>query len=315
MKIEHFRYLLEINRLHSISAAARSLHVGQTTLSSAVKAIETELGFPVFQRAPDGVTATADGKKLMEVAWNVNVKYEELTKLRDKSKDEPKFIFLPMCPVAVMGIAIPLAERFYRCGLNRNLSYTEYPSSEIYPLLASNAANIGIAFLSDKEIADYSRDTDQNGIKVEVLFHDRMYLFTAKNHRLADREYVEMEDIAEERIALVNPPNTSRPLGGLIAECRRVSVLGSLEVVKQAVLEQNMVNVLPGFAVQCDGAPDLEHYRMLPIKSTNEGNSIWASVLYRGNRSLRYHEEMLLSCIRELFDEDNAMLHEGDRKR
>ena len=87
MKLEHFRYLLEINRLHSISAAARSLHISQTTLSSVVKNIETELGFPVFQRTPDGVAATTDGKKLMELAWDVNIKYEELTKLRDRTKD------------------------------------------------------------------------------------------------------------------------------------------------------------------------------------------------------------------------------------
>ena len=40
MKLEQFHYLLEINRLRSISAAARSLHIRQTTLSAMVKTVE-----------------------------------------------------------------------------------------------------------------------------------------------------------------------------------------------------------------------------------------------------------------------------------
>ncbi|MBM6722611.1 helix-turn-helix domain-containing protein [Pseudoflavonifractor phocaeensis] len=52
MKLEHFRYFLEIGRLHSISAAARSLHIRQTTLSAIVKGAEEELGYPIFRRTP-----------------------------------------------------------------------------------------------------------------------------------------------------------------------------------------------------------------------------------------------------------------------
>ena len=55
MKLEQVRYMLEINRLHSISAAARSLHVGQTTLSAIVKSVEEEVGFSIFQRITDFV--------------------------------------------------------------------------------------------------------------------------------------------------------------------------------------------------------------------------------------------------------------------
>lgn len=50
MRIEHLQYLIEINRRHSISAAAQELYLGQTTLSAIVKNAEDELGFPLFYR-------------------------------------------------------------------------------------------------------------------------------------------------------------------------------------------------------------------------------------------------------------------------
>ena len=78
MKLEHFRYLLEVGRLHSISAAARSLHIRQTTLSAIVKSAEEELGYPIFRRTPSGVAATAAGERFLVLAWEINLKYEEL---------------------------------------------------------------------------------------------------------------------------------------------------------------------------------------------------------------------------------------------
>ena len=61
--LEHFQYMLEIDRCRSISAAARSLGLVQTTLSSIVKTVESALGFPIFQRTPNGVAPTVLGEQ------------------------------------------------------------------------------------------------------------------------------------------------------------------------------------------------------------------------------------------------------------
>ena len=46
MKIEHLSYLREIEKCKSISAAAKKLYIGQTTLSAIIKSIEDFLGQP-----------------------------------------------------------------------------------------------------------------------------------------------------------------------------------------------------------------------------------------------------------------------------
>ena len=58
MRLEKLQYLLEINRSHSISAAAKNLNLKQTTLSFTIKTIEEELGFTIFKRIPTGVNTT-----------------------------------------------------------------------------------------------------------------------------------------------------------------------------------------------------------------------------------------------------------------
>lgn len=95
MKLEYCSYLLEINQLHSISAAAKSLHIGQTTLNAIVKRVEEELGFAIFQRTPNGVTATEAGTRLMEILWEINVHYEELLRIKKRDASDVPLITIP----------------------------------------------------------------------------------------------------------------------------------------------------------------------------------------------------------------------------
>ena len=114
MKLEHFHYLLEIHRFHSISAASRKLHIGQTTLSAIVKAAEEEVGFQIFQRAPEGVLTTSAGEKFMTLAWEINLQYEKLMALKRRTTAGAPSINVLMAPTISVRLSIPLLEQFYR---------------------------------------------------------------------------------------------------------------------------------------------------------------------------------------------------------
>ena len=112
MKLEHFHYLLEIHRFHSISAASRKLHIGQTTLSAIVKAAEEEVGFQIFQRAPEGVLTTSAGEKFMTLAWEINLQYEKLMALKRRTTAGAPSINVLMAPTISVRLSIPLLEQF-----------------------------------------------------------------------------------------------------------------------------------------------------------------------------------------------------------
>ena len=71
MKIETLDYIVMTARFPTISIAAEKQFLSQTTLSSAIKSVENEVGFPIFERTPRGIALTAQGAEFVRLAEEV----------------------------------------------------------------------------------------------------------------------------------------------------------------------------------------------------------------------------------------------------
>lgn len=90
MELRTLRYFLAVVREGSITAAAKSLHVTQPTLSRQLGALEDELGHGLFQRGRGGTELTEQGVILCRYA-------ESILALVDKAEEE---IALPSHSIA-----------------------------------------------------------------------------------------------------------------------------------------------------------------------------------------------------------------------
>lgn len=68
MDLDHLRTFRAIARSGSFTAAAESLHYAQSTVSVHIRALEAELGAPLFDRMPAGARLTDVGRRLMPLA-------------------------------------------------------------------------------------------------------------------------------------------------------------------------------------------------------------------------------------------------------
>ena len=68
MTIQQLQYILEVNRVGTITQAAKNLFVSHSSVSNAIRALEEELGFPVFERSWQGAIPTRQGAKVLEHA-------------------------------------------------------------------------------------------------------------------------------------------------------------------------------------------------------------------------------------------------------
>ncbi len=68
MNTELARTFLEIVATGSFVRAAERLHIGQTTVSARVRALEQQLGRPLFVRGKNGVTLTPAGEQFLRYA-------------------------------------------------------------------------------------------------------------------------------------------------------------------------------------------------------------------------------------------------------
>ncbi len=78
MRLEVLELIAAIVKYGSISAAARNCHIQQTTLSAAVRSVESELDIQIFERQYNGVILTPHGEELMKRALPMLDLYREM---------------------------------------------------------------------------------------------------------------------------------------------------------------------------------------------------------------------------------------------
>ena len=95
MNLTHLRYMVEVERLGSITKAASALYMGQPNLSKAIKEMEREVGIPIFKRSAKGVVATEKGKQFLQYAKAILVQMDKMESLyKDNGENAVNFSLL-----------------------------------------------------------------------------------------------------------------------------------------------------------------------------------------------------------------------------
>ena len=71
MTIQQCKYVLEILKEGSFNEAAKTLYIAQSSLSAAVKSLESELNIKIFERSNNGVCLTSDGAEFVRYASQI----------------------------------------------------------------------------------------------------------------------------------------------------------------------------------------------------------------------------------------------------
>ena len=309
MKLEHFYYLLEIHRFHSISAASRKLHIGQTTLSAIVKSAEEEAGFQIFQRTPEGVLTTSAGEKFMALAWEINLQYDKLMALKRRTTAGAPSITLLMAPTISVRLSIPLLDQFYRFVMPGGLSLEECSSEDIPDFILDHRANIGLLYLSEEAIGRLRQGDKTPALSIDRLMEDHLYLLVSKDHPLAGLKEVDARSIHLERLATIKLMQNDMILGSLPALCPSVTSFADVGAMYQAIRSQGMVGFIPGFSAGGEAAEEVKDFSMIALKNTEHPNQLFLCLVTCSDRKLKHQEELLETCIRRYFRTVN------DRKR
>ncbi len=104
MELYQLRGFAAVAELGNLTRAAERLHLSQPALSAQIKALEDELGVPLFDRTPSGMQLTVGGRRLLGEAEKVlaaaqalaaaarTLKGEVAARLRIGTVSDPEFI-------------------------------------------------------------------------------------------------------------------------------------------------------------------------------------------------------------------------------
>ena len=78
MTLTQLKYAITVSGEHSLNDAAKKLYIAQPSLSSAIHALEKEIGFAIFIRSKTGITLTTAGAEFIGYAKSVIEQYNIL---------------------------------------------------------------------------------------------------------------------------------------------------------------------------------------------------------------------------------------------
>jgi DNA-binding transcriptional LysR family regulator len=196
-KLEH---VVAIDRCESITAAAKSLNLTQSTVSRSLADIEGEVGYALFDRRARGVVATERGRVFLNRAARIISDLGQLEKdARASRESEETLIRVGVSPASLQGL------------INKAIRRLIHHHTELRVHLEAVSAGAGLRVLrrGDVDILvgpenALSGDAD---IAFERLGELRTRLFARKKHPLALKTRVAPEEIAA--YPLVSPDRLS----------------------------------------------------------------------------------------------------------
>jgi DNA-binding transcriptional LysR family regulator len=196
-----YLYLIALAREKHFGRAAAACHVSPSTLSSAIRDLETELGVAVVERGKQFAGLTAEGRSVVEYAQRMAASAEglkqELSSLRDGLTGRLRLGVIPTALTVVAALTASFARRHARVTAEV-LSLT---TDEILARLRRFELDAGIVYVESAQAA---------GLSIIPIWRERHVLLTAANGRFAGREAVSWAEAATASLCLLTPDMQNR---------------------------------------------------------------------------------------------------------
>ncbi len=240
MDLRQLRYVLEVVRQSGFARAARALHVAQPAVSVAVRKLEAELGVALLERSVRGAALTLEGKAFVSRAEAIERELRDLeTEMKELCGLEHGQVRIGI-PSMLAAYALPAAiGAFRRRYPGLRLSVYSGGARRIQAMIAAGELDVGIV----------SRQGALDALVFRPLLRDEMVACVARDHHLAGRRSVRLEELAAEPLCLFREEYFQR---AVLDEA-----FAALHLQPKVVLEANLVSLLVDAVSRGEGVTTL----------------------------------------------------------
>lgn len=189
-QLEVFR---EVMRLRTTMAAARSLRISQPAVSNAIRQLEEQCGFALFDRRGNRLAPTADATDLYQDGEAIFGLYHALAKKIEDRRASAAGRLRIVCTQPIANAIIPAAVAPFlarRPGVL--LSVDTGGIDEIMNAVESRTADLGLSLVAP----------ERSGLAVETIASARMVCAFRPGHRLEKLKRVSAADLADTPLIL-----------------------------------------------------------------------------------------------------------------
>jgi DNA-binding transcriptional LysR family regulator len=194
MELWQLRTFRVIAETLNFTKASEKLFLTQSAVSHQMKALEEELGEPLFIRAKRGVILTDAGKLALEYAVRILDEVEEMREIvAGRENSLSGRVRVAAATQALVFLFAPLFEDFMDSNENVELVFrTTVSTDQTVDDILNGVADIGFASL-----AVYSPT-----LQVSEVFEDELVLVVGKKHRLFSKNIISVSELEHERLIL-----------------------------------------------------------------------------------------------------------------
>lgn len=194
MEMSQLRTFRVVAETLSFTRASERLYLTQSAVSHQIKALETELGEPLFIRAKRGVKLSPSGKIALEYVDRILEDAEALReRLSGRTRAPTGRVRAAAATQAFVHLFAELFESFMSTHKGIDLSFrTTVSTEQTIADILNGAADVGFASLPVYSPA----------LEVTELFEDELVLAAGHRHRLAGAREATIDEIKQERLIL-----------------------------------------------------------------------------------------------------------------
>ena len=197
MTLQQLRYVVEISRCGSITAAAQKLFIAQPSLSKSVRELEAELGIVIFERSRSGVMFTADGLELLGHARLIVEQTAALQErfLQERDEEMPRLSVSAQHYIFMIDALIDMMNEELGVQRNYELWVRKCWTMEVIDDIVTRRSQLGVLYLSNMTERFMRELLDKNGIEFTPLAEFGAHVYLRRSHPLA-----RYADLTEEQL-------------------------------------------------------------------------------------------------------------------
>lgn len=259
MQLQQLAYFVAVAETRHFTQAAERMRVAQPSLSKQIKALEADLGAPLFSRARGNVTLTAAGEALLPLARRIladtDTARQEVAQLAGLRRGRVR---LGATPSLCAGLLADALARFHRAYPGIELLVEEGGSRDLVRALARGQLDLSLIIMP--------LQSDDPSLATQEILRENLVVVTASHERMK-KPYLRIEELRGRQMVMFRRGYDLRE--ATLTACRQAGFEprfavqgGEMDAVLRFVEAGLGVAVVPSMVL--DGRPGLAGTPLAP---------------------------------------------------
>ena len=187
--LRQLQYFIAVAEEGTVSGAAQSLSISQSSVTEAIKELESDLGVALFERHRRGLSITHKGHQFYRHATRILADVQDARQsFAAESAAPPSHLSLGVTSLVAGYVLSDLLARFRRAYPGVSVSAIEDNVDDLEHLLIGGELDVAVMVISNLR--------DRNALQAEIFETSPYRLWLPLGHVLAQQELITLEELA-----------------------------------------------------------------------------------------------------------------------